>query len=196
MIVNRLACVWSRCAAVLMSGLLAGVARGQGTAVTPADDAYHFAAWNHPPHESTYTEWLWNWAQCSTPQVAFEMGVFIGGPAAAVSIAAGGVRTVFGPGQYRLVHTQWAYDAADRVFYPTQSRLTATNDSARLEVDMHATATAPLVGDLPAPLKNLIIYEQPADFDGRLWSRNGGGSWGLSVVFSGPGFKEYTAKHY
>ena len=61
---------------------------------------------------------------------------------------------------------------------------------------MRVTATEPLVGDLPPPRKNLIIYEQPADFEGRLWRKDPGGSWGLSAVFDAQGFKEYTAKHY
>ena len=142
------------------------------------------------------TDALWNWAQYSSSRVAFEMGVFIGAPVGAVSIEVDGVRSVFAPGQFQLIHTRWAYDAARGVFYPTQSRLTATNGTARLAVDMRVSATEPLVGDLPLPLKNLIVYEQPTDFQGGLWSKGRGGTWVPSVSFAGQGFKEYTAKHY
>jgi hypothetical protein len=175
-------------------------------------------------HDHNWGEWiptdaLWNWAQFSAPGdgtagvgtagVALEIGDFIGKPIGVVSIDLDGERTVFTRDQYTLVHTRWAWDSVNRLFYPVESLLTADNGSLRVQVTMRALETAPLRGDLPAPLKDLIIYEQTARYDGAVWDRAPGavsaagavaagaaaGEWRQRALIAGTGFKEYTAKH-
>lgn len=151
-------------------------------------------------HDHNWGEWiptdaLWNWAQYADARVRFDMGVFIGREAGVVGVEVDGVRHVFEPGQYELMHTRWARDSENGVPYPVLSRLTAQSDEARLEVTLAATDTAALRGDLPPPLRDLIIYEQTARIDGVRSARNAQGAWAPVVRFHGPGFKEYTAKH-
>jgi len=55
------------------------------------------------------------------------------------------------------VHTRWGWDRVNRLFFPTESLLTADNGALRLEVTLRALKTEPLRGDLPRPLKDLII---------------------------------------
>ena len=162
-------------------------------------------------HDHNWGEWiptdaLWNWAQFSSPSAALEIGDFIGKPIGVVSLDLDGERTVFTRDQYSLVHTRWAWDAANRLLYPVESLLTADNGSLRLQVTLRAIDTAPLRGDLPAPLKDLIIYEQTARYSGAVWSRApvgaadantaAAGEWRQRAILAGTGFKEYTAKHY
>ncbi|HYV86581.1 MAG TPA: hypothetical protein VFB49_11765 [Patescibacteria group bacterium] len=162
-------------------------------------------------HDHNWGEWiptdaLWNWAQFSTPSAALEIGDFIGKPIGVVSLDLDGERTVFTRDQYSLVHTRWAWDAANRLLYPVESLLTADNGILRVQVTLRAIDTAPLRGDLPAPLKDLIIYEQTARYSGAVWSRTlvgaadanaaAAGEWRQRAILAGTGFKEYTAKHY
>jgi hypothetical protein len=170
-------------------------------------------------HDHNWGEWiptdaLWNWAQFSTPRVALEVGDFIGKPIGIVSVDLDGERTVFTHDQYTLVHTRWAWDVVNGLFYPVESLLTADNGSLRVQVTLRAIDTAPLRGDLPAPLKDLIIYEQTARYSGAVWERAPGtaaagagaavdgpspaaaGEWRPRALLAGTGFKEYTAKHY
>ena len=65
-----------------------------------------------------------------------------------------------------MMQTRWGWDRVNRLFYPTESLLTADNGALRLEITMRAMATEPLRGDLPRPLRDLIIYEQVAGFEG------------------------------
>lgn len=170
-------------------------------------------------HDHNWGEWiptdaLWNWAQFSAPGggtpgagtagVALEVGDFIGKPIGVVSIDLDGERTVFTRDQYTLVHARWAWDSVNGLFYPVESLLTADNGSLRVQVTMRALETAPLRGDLPAPLKDLIIYEQTARYDGAVSDRAPGaagaagaaaGEWRQRALLAGTGFKEYTAKH-
>ena len=167
-------------------------------------------------HDHNWGEWiptdaLWNWAQFSasgtgTGSVALEIGDFIGKPIGIVNIDLDGERTVFTRDQYTLVHTRWAWDSVNGLFYPVESLLTADNGLVRVQVTMRALETAPLRGDLPAPLKDLIIYEQTARYDGVVWDRAPGvagvagvasaaGEWRQRALLAGTGFKEYTAKH-
>jgi len=152
-------------------------------------------------HDHNWGEWIppdamWNWGQYSDARTVFDMGVFIGQPVGLASIAVNGSRVVFTPRQYSLVHTAWAWDAANRVLYPTASRLTADNGTTRLVVTMRVLATQPLRGDLPPPLPDVIVYEQTAQYDGRVWTRDPAGQWALAQRFRGPGFKEFTAKRH
>jgi hypothetical protein len=168
-------------------------------------------------HDHNWGEWiptdaLWNWAQLSTQRLSLELGDFIGRPAGVLALDLDGVRTVFTPDQYTLAHTRWAWDAANRLFYPVESLLTADNGALRLEVTLRALATEPLRGDLPAPLRDLIIYEQTARYDGRVWERAAGdasggggaladgadaaGGWRVRAWVRGTGFKEWTGKKY
>ena len=103
-----------------------------------------------------------------------------------------GERTVFTKDQYRLVHTRWAYDGANRELYPVESLFLAESPTARLVARMRATATEPLRGELPAPLPVPLVYEQPADFEGFFQQRDPGGAWRPALRFQGGGFKEYT----
>jgi hypothetical protein len=158
-------------------------------------------------HDHNWGEWiptdaLWNWAQFSSDRLSLEVGDFIGKPAGLVALDLDGARTVFTHDQYTLVHTHWGWDAANRLFYPTESRLTADNGAVKVEVTLRALSTEPLRGDLPAPLRDLIIYEQVARYDGRVWEwvSDGGpdaaGEWRARALVRGTGFKEWTGKRY
>ena len=152
-------------------------------------------------HDHNWGEWvptdaLWNWAQFSSPRLALEVGDFIGKPIGVVALDLDGARTVFTPGQYDLVHTRWAWDRVNRLFYPSESILTADDGATRLKVTLSALATEPLRGDLPAPLRDLIIYEQTARYDGTVWSRSDDGAWRVRALVRGTGFKEWTGKKY
>jgi hypothetical protein len=152
-------------------------------------------------HDHNWGEWiptngLWNWAQYSDRRVALEVGDFIGKPVGRVAIDVDGRRTVFAPGQYRLAHTRWAWDPANRVFYPVESVLVAEDDAVRVRVVLRAADTEPLRGDLPFPLADLVIFEQTARYAGRVWTRALGGPWQQAASISGGGFKEYTAAAY
>lgn len=150
-------------------------------------------------HDHNWGEWvptdaLWNWAQFSSPRLALEVGDFIGKPIGVVALDLDGARTVFTPGQYALVHTRWAWDRVNRLFFPSESILTADDGTTRLKVTLSALATEPLRGDLPAPLRDLIIYEQTARYDGMVWSLSADGAWRVRALVRGTGFKEWTGK--
>ena len=171
-------------------------------------------------HDHNWGEWIpadatWNWAQFSSARVALEVGDFIGKPVGVVALDLDGARTVFTPDQYSLVHTRWGWDRVNRLFFPTESLLTADNGALRLEVTLRALATEPLRGDLPRPLRDLIIYEQTARYEGRVWEWVGvegmggasaggasvdgtesAGEWRLSALVRGMGFKEWTGKKF
>jgi len=151
-------------------------------------------------HDHNWGEWIpadgtWNWAQFSSPRLALEVGDFIGKPIGVVALDLDGARTVFTPDQYSLVHTRWGWDRVNRLFFPTESLLTADNGALRLEVTLRALKTEPLRGDLPRPLKDLIIYEQTARYDGvvRGWVA---GEWRVRAWLRGMGLKEWTGKKY
>jgi hypothetical protein len=134
-------------------------------------------------------------------------GVFLGAALVAAAATAPGA---FAADQYTLAHTRWAWDVANRLFYPVESLLTADNGALRLEVTLRALATEPLRGDLPAPLRDLIIYEQTARYDGRVCERTAGeassgggamedgadaaGEWRMRAWVRGTGFKEWTGR--
>jgi hypothetical protein len=169
-------------------------------------------------HDHNWGEWIptdatWNWAQYSSPRLSLEMGDFIGKPVGVVALDLDGTRTVFTPDQYSLVHTRWAWDRVNRLFYPSESVLSADNGTLRVQVTMRALATEPLRGDLPAPLRDLIIYEQTARFEGTVWGRGPGGNgrgnsndimdnadptgeWHVLARLRGTGFKEWTGKRF
>src|SRR5262245_3096768 len=122
-------------------------------------------------HDHNWGEWiptdaLWNWAQFSTPRTALEVGDFIGKPLGVVGLDVDGERTVFTRDQSSLVHTRWAWDGVNRLFYPVESILNADNGVLRLQVTLRALRTEPLRGDLPAPLRDVILYEQTALYSG------------------------------
>ena len=153
---------------------------------------YHDHNWGEwiPPHA------LWNWAQFSDDRVAIELGDFIGRESGILSIDVGGTRATFAKGEYSLVHTRWGWDPANRVFYPTETLLTARNDDVGLTLSLRALRTEPLRGRLPFPLRDLIIYEQTARFEGVVRSKDASGRWRIADLVRGPGFKEYTAARY
>jgi len=151
-------------------------------------------------HDHNWGEWiptdaLWNWAQYSSPDLAFELGDFQGGATGLASVDAGGERTVFTKEQYTFAHTRWAFDEDERVWYPTESLLVADDGQRRLRVRITVEETVPLRGELRFPLRDIIIFEQTARYEGRLWTRSPDGRWLLETVFHGEGFTEYTAKH-
>lgn len=163
-----------------------------GQAYSVSAPGYHDHNWG----EWIFTDALWNWAQYSQPDFAFDLGDFIGKPAGIASFDFQGRRVVFTKDQYTLVHTRWAFDPVNGVLYPVESLLAAENGAERLVLVMRAIRTEPIRGDLPFPLRDAIIYEQTASFQGRLWVKDSAGQWVPSLSFDGPGFKEYTAKHY
>jgi hypothetical protein len=152
-------------------------------------------------HDHNWGEWiptdgLWNWAQHSEEGLTLEVGDFIGKPAGLCAVDAGGTRSVFTKDQYSLVHTRYWFDFENRVVYPIESLLTADDGALRLQVTIRALRTEPLRGDLPFPLRDLIVYEQTARYDGTLWTKDAAGDWIVASVIHGDGFKEYTARRY
>lgn len=152
-------------------------------------------------HDHNWGEWiptdaLWSWAQYSNPDLAFELGDFQGQPTGLASIDAAGERTVFTKEQYAFIHTRWAFDRAERVWYPTESLLVADDGRRRLRIAMTVVDTVALRGDLAFPLPDVIVFEQTARYEGWLWTKSPAGKWLLETAFRGEGFKEYTAKHY
>jgi hypothetical protein len=158
-------------------------------------------------HDHNWGEWIptdgmWTWAQYSDRRLNLEVGDFIGKPAGVVSLELDGERSSFDPDQYLLVHTHWGWDSKNRVFYPTESVLNAEKDNLRLRVNLKVLESEPLRGDLPLLPKDLIIYEQTAWYEGRVWEwqphsdRPGGGRWRVKARIRGPGFKEWTGKHH
>jgi hypothetical protein len=152
-------------------------------------------------HDHNWGEWiptdaLWSWAQYSNSDLAFELGDFRGQATGLASIDTAGERTVFTKEQYAFTHTRWAFDRAERVWYPIESLLVADDGTRRLRVAITVVDTVPLRGDLAFPLPDLIIFEQTARYEGWLWTRSPDGRWLLEAVFGGEGFTEYTAKHY
>ncbi len=161
-----------------------------GQTYTVAASGYHDHNWG----EWVFTNALWNWAQYSEPGLSFELGDFIGGPVGVASLEVQGERTVFTTDQYRLVHTRWAYDEADRTFYPVETLFFAEDATTRLSLTLRVTTTDVLRGELGARLPVALIYEQTAEYTGRLWQKSPSGAWRLAKSFQGGGFKEYTAK--
>ncbi len=152
-------------------------------------------------HDHNWGEWfppdaLWNWAQFSDARVALEMGDFIGRPTGAVSVDFDGRRTVFTKGQYWLLHTRWGLDGRNGVWYPTETLLVAGDDTRRVFATIRTIATEPLRAGLPAPIPDVIVYEQTARYDGMLWEKDQTGQWVASTPLRGDGFKEYTANRY
>ena len=172
--------------------LVTGTVVVDGRSYEVAAPGYHDHNWG----EWIPTDALWNWAQFSDEHVAIELGDFIGKPVGLVALDLDGERTIFGRERYLLVHTSWALDLVNWVWYPSESILLAGDDRTFLALTMSAAQTAPLRGDLPLPLPDLIIYEQPARFDGQIWRKDPAGSWSLARTLRGNGFKEYTGAHY
>ncbi len=142
-------------------------------------------------HDHNWGKWnfegvKWNWAQYSQPDLAFDLGDFVGNPNGRVSIAVNGQRAVFPASQYQYTHTKWAYDPVNLIPYPTESVLTADNGTLHLAVTLQVTKSDPLSSG-PAP--SMVIYEQPTHFEGVLTDVTGGSA---PAVFSGDGFSEYT----
>jgi hypothetical protein len=150
-------------------------------------------------HDHNWGEWIfsnamWNWAQYSENDFAFDLGDFIGGSAGLASVEIHGERTVFTKNQYKLIHTKWAFDAENEKWYPIESVFSAQNDGVALVLDMRVISTAPIRGHLPFPLPDVIIYEQTTAYDGLILKKTSAGQAASSSTFHGRGFKEYTAK--
>ena len=140
-------------------------------------------------HDHNWGEWnlsqvRWNWAQYSQPGFSFDLGDFIGNPNGRASVDIAGHRSVFAANQYKLVHTKFAYDTQNGIFYPVESVFTADNGEIQMFIKMNTTQSDPL----PA-FPGLIIYEQTSQFTGTVTSTKGG----PPIDFEGNGFKEYTA---
>jgi len=141
-------------------------------------------------HDHNWGEWdlngvTWNWAQYSQPGLSFDLGDFPQKPGGVASLEVNGQRFVFQNGQYSLTHLRWAYDAVNKLFYPTQSLFQASNRETQLVVIMSVQHSDPLTAPLPPP--RAVIYEQTARYAGHA-SVNG-----IDFDFGGNGFKEYTA---
>lgn len=144
-------------------------------------------------HDHNWGQWdfetlLWNWAQYSQPGLTFDLGDFPGNPNGRVGLDVNGTRTVFAASQYSLVHTQWAYDPQNNVYYPIQSVFTAQNGNVKVQITMDVYQTDPLA---TGPPPSLVIYEQTSHFRGTITWQGEQGS--VEFPFAGDGFKEYTA---
>jgi len=148
-------------------------------------------------HDHNWGEWIpglvtWNWAQYSGPRIRIEVGDFPKVGEGTVGVDFEGRQTVFAKPEYRLTHTAWQFDAVNRQWFPTASRLRAASESMVLDVRFHARETVPIVPPLDFPIRPLV-YEQTADITGALWERTPPGEWRLLTSFTGSGFKEYTS---
>jgi len=152
-------------------------------------------------HDHNWGEWiptnaLWNWAQYFEPGLALEMGDFVNKPAGTVGLEFQGNRSVFSKEEYRLIHTQWAFDEETRKRVPNMTWLYAENATTRLLLSMETDETEGLRAAVPFPLPDIIIYEQTAYYQGWLWNKGSDGTWELLGSFGGNGFKEYTARQW
>jgi hypothetical protein len=149
-------------------------------------------------HDHNWGEWLpftvkWNWAQYFDARVAFSIGDFRDSATGVVSLATSAGRTVFAKDQYSIVHTDWQFDAAHLLFFPTTTWVIAQNADTTAVVRLRTLATIPLLPppELPLPLVP-VIYEQTAEFLGWVWQKSATGAWTFARAFGGGGFKEYT----
>ena len=112
------------------------------------------------------------------------------------------MRTVFTPDQYNFMNTRWKWDNVNMLYYPRESHLTADNGSLRVDIRIRAWQTEPLRADLPWPLRDLIVYEQTAQYEGRVWKwkppvdPETEGTWQVNALIGGLGFKEWTWKRF
>jgi len=148
-------------------------------------------------HDHNWGEWIpglvtWNWAQYSDPRVRIAVGDFPKVAEGTVGVDFDGEQTVFDAKQYRITHSAWRFDAANRRWFPARSRVRAENDRRLLDVRFRARDTVPIVPPLDLPVLPLV-YEQTADITGTLWEKTPAGEWRLLTSFAGPGFKEYTS---
>ena len=155
-----------------------------GTAYAVSGSGYHDHNWG----EWIQSDVLWNWAQYSQSGMWFDIYDFIGEPNGAAHVAVNGTTFEFTKSQYQLVHTKWAYDSVNHVYYPIQTMFKADNGTQQLEVVMNVSQTVPLSNGFPYPIPEYIIYEQTTTYLGQVVAN------GTTVTFSGEGFKEYTAK--
>jgi hypothetical protein len=140
-------------------------------------------------HDHNWGEWdlnnvTWNWAQYSQPELTFDLGDFPGKPGGVASLGLDGQRFVFNTGQYALVHTKWAYDLLNKLYYPTQSIFLGSDGPAQIYVVMDVQKTDPLSAPVFPP--KAVIYEQTAKYTGVAWVN------GKYLTFAGSGFKEFT----
>lgn len=158
-------------------------------------------------HDHNWGEWiptdaLWNWAQFSNPRLSITVGDFVGQQEGLLSLNLDGVQTVFTKDQYRFVNTRWRWDDVNKLYYPRESHLTADNGAVRIDVRIRAWQTMPLRADLPWPLRDFIVYEQTARYEGRVWKwvppvdPETVGTWKVSALIGGLGFKEWSWKRF
>jgi len=159
-------------------------------------------------HDHNWGEWiptdaLWNWAQFSAPGLSIELGDFIGRSIGLLALDLYGERIVFTHDQYQYVNSNWTWDSVNLLYYPTEAHLTADNGTVRVDIHIRAWQTETLRGDLPWPLKDLLIYEQTARYQGRVWKwkppadpLTGEGEWQVRALIGGMGFKEWTWNRY
>jgi hypothetical protein len=171
-----------------------------GTVKIDDNEPYVIAAPGY--HDHNWGEWiptdaLWNWAQCYDPtkSLAFEMGDFRFKPVGMVSIVVKGERIVFEKDEYYLIHKRWKYDPENKKYFPVETWLYAENERGRLVVSLQTIETEALFSPLKlaAFLPEVVLYEQTAHYEGQLWKKNDLNKWELFTLFSGNGFKEYTA---
>jgi len=143
-------------------------------------------------HDHNWGEWnlsqvRWNWAQYSEPGFSFDLGDFIGNPNGKAAIDIKGHKVVFPASQYKLVHTKWAYDTQNKIYYPIQSLFIANNGTIQVSVTMDTVKTDPL-----PVFPGQVIYEQTTHFSGVVITHDDDNR-DSEVRFLGIGFKEYTA---
>jgi hypothetical protein len=144
-------------------------------------------------HDHNWGEWiprdvLWNWAQYSQKGLWIDLYDFINQDNGAVRVGVNGGIVEFTKSQYKLYQTKWAYDSVNHVHYPVQMKLSADNGTEQLDMAVNADATVPLSEGLPYPKAEYLIYEQTASYLGKVVAN------GVTVKFSGKGFKEYTVE--
>lgn len=158
-------------------------------------------------HDHNWGEWiptdaLWNWVQFSNARMSITMGDFVGTRPGLLSLNLDGVQTVFTPDQYKFVNTRWKWDDVNMLYYPRESHLTADNGALKIDIRIRAWQTQPLRADLPWPLRDLIVYEQTARYEGRVWKWKPPvdpetvGTWQVNALIGGLGFKEWTWKRF
>src|ERR1700729_3778872 len=153
-----------------------------GTAYTINGSGYHDHNWG----EWIQSDVLWNWAQYSQNGMWFDIYDFVGEANGKAHVGINGATFEFNKSQYQLVHTKWAYDSVNHVNYPIQTKFNGDNGTEQLEMVMNVSQTTPLANGFPYPIPEYIIYEQTTTYSGQVVAN------GITLNFSGEGFKEYT----
>ena len=149
-------------------------------------------------HDHNWGEWIfsgpmWNWAQYYEEGLTFDMGDIANRGQGGIGINYLGTFYTFAKDQYHIYHSHWTYDRKNRSFYPEKTVVLARNQQYFLRVEIEAIQTVGLTQPIPKFFPQVIIYEQTAFLEGKLWEFSFSDGLQEILSFSGRGFNEYTA---